>query len=114
MILWQTRGFRHNRRHVDYSQWIPRFVHSRMRVDGRNASTAEVMMSPELAGLVSYHGPLLETRYPMQSRGGARQATTASSASTSAHETSSPFVRRDAACRFDPFAELRCKATSRR
>ena len=114
MILWQTRGFRHNRRHVDYSQWAPRVVHPRMRVDGRNVATSEVMMSPELAGLVSYHGPLLGTRYPLQSRPGANPSTTASTASTSAHETFSPVDRGDATSRFDPFAELWRNATSRR
>ncbi len=36
----------------------------RMRVDGRTVSTAEATMSPELAGLVSYQGPLLGVRYP--------------------------------------------------
>jgi hypothetical protein len=113
MVLWQTRGFRHNRRHVDYSQWAPRVVHPRMRVDGRNVSTAEVMMSPELARLVSYHGPLLETRYPLQARAAANQPTTASTASTSAHETFSPADRGDVASRFDPFAEFRRTATSR-
>jgi hypothetical protein len=114
VILWQQRGFRHNRRHVDYSQWIPRFVHRRMRVDGRTIATAEVMMSPELAGLVSDQGPLLETRYPLRSRGAANPSTTASTASTSAHETSFPVDPGNEASRFDPFAELRRKATSRR
>ncbi len=75
VILWQTKGFRHNRRHVDYSQWVPRFVHPQMLVDGRWERgrlvggrwipTAEVMMSPELWGLVSYEGPLRGTRYPL-------------------------------------------------
>ncbi len=46
VIMWQTRGFRHNRFHVDYSQWVPRFVHPRMVVDGRNVATTDVMMSP--------------------------------------------------------------------
>lgn len=114
IILWQTRGFRHNRRHVDYSQWAPRVVHPRMLVDGRNVSTAEVMTSPELAALVSYHGPLLETRYPLQSRGGANQSTASSTPSTSGHGTVPPTDLRDTASRFDPFAELRRNATSRR
>jgi hypothetical protein len=114
MILWQTRGFRHNRRHVDYSQWAPRVVHPRMRVDGRNVSTAEVMMSPELSGLASDHGPLLDTRYPLQSRGGANPSTTASTATTSAHRTFSPVDRGAAASHSDPFAELWRNATSRR
>jgi hypothetical protein len=109
MILWQTRGFRHNRRHVDYSQWAPRAVHPRMRVDGQNVATADVMTSPELAGLVSYHGPLLETRYPLYSRGAANRATTSGTASTSAHETSSWTDLRDAGSRLDPFTELRLR-----
>ncbi len=46
VIMWQTRGFRHHRVHVDYSQWVPRFVHPRMLVDGQNVATAEAMMSP--------------------------------------------------------------------
>lgn len=63
-ILWQTRGFRHDRAHVDYSQWVPRMVHPRMVVDGAEVATATVMTSPDLAALVSYDGPLPGTRYP--------------------------------------------------
>jgi hypothetical protein len=114
MILWQTRGFRHNRRHVDYSQWAPRAVHPRMRVDGRNVSTAEVMMSPELAGLVSYHGPLQETRYPLLSEVIRSPSNTWSTGTTSAHGTVHPIDLGSAASRFDPFADLRRIATRRR
>ena len=35
-----------------------------MEVDGRRVSTADVMQSPELAGLVSYEGPLRSVRLP--------------------------------------------------
>jgi hypothetical protein len=64
IVLWQTRGYRHNRGHVDYSQWIPRFVHPWMEVNGERMRTADVMQSPTLSGLVSYEGPLRGTRYP--------------------------------------------------
>jgi hypothetical protein len=64
IVLWQTRGYRHDRGHVDYSQWIPRFVHPWMEVDGERRPTAEVMQSPTLSGLVSYEGPLRGSRYP--------------------------------------------------
>jgi hypothetical protein len=63
-ILWQTRGHRHDRAHVDYSQWVPRLVHPRMWVDGAEVATADVMTSPDLAALLSYDGPLPGTRYP--------------------------------------------------
>jgi len=63
-VVWQTRGFRHDRAHVDYSQWVPRLVHPRMMVDGIERATAEVMMDPALAPLVSYDGALKGTRYP--------------------------------------------------
>jgi hypothetical protein len=63
-VLWQTRGFRHDRAHVDYSQWVPRLVHPRMIVDGAELATADVMMDARLAPLVSYDGPLPGTRYP--------------------------------------------------
>jgi hypothetical protein len=68
VVLWQTKGFRHNRRHIDYAQWVPRFVHPRMEVDGRWVRTADVMTSPELAGLVTYDGPLPDVRYPHRLR----------------------------------------------
>ena len=110
VILWQSRGFRHNRFHVDYSQWVPRFVHPRMRVDGRNVATAEVMMSPELAGLVSYQGPLLGTRYPLWEYPALTTSSPSRPASTSRHETSSPLDFRDTASPFDPFADLRRNA----
>jgi hypothetical protein len=111
VILWQQRGFRHNRRHVDYSQWVPRFVHPRMRVDGRDVSTAEVMMSPELAGLVSYQGPLLGARYPMPTGPALNPSSMSSTASASPHETSSPVHSEDTASPFDPFADLWRNAT---
>lgn len=111
MILWQTRGFRHNRRHVDYSQWVPRFVHPRMRVDGHNVSTVEAMMSPELAGLVSYQGPLLGARYPLLSEPGPNPSSKSTTASTSTHATSPPVASWDATSRFDPFADLWRNAT---
>jgi hypothetical protein len=114
IILWQQRGFRHNRRHVDYSQWIPRFVHPRMRVDGGVVATAEAMMSPELAGLVSYQGPLLGVRYPLGSWAATNPSSPSRTASTSAHETSSPADCGDTASPLDPFVELRRKAASRR
>jgi hypothetical protein len=62
-VVWQQRGFKHNRFHADYSQWVPRLVHPRMLVDGAEVPTADVMGSTELAGLVSYDGPLKATRY---------------------------------------------------
>ena len=110
VILWQTRGFRHNRFHVDYSQWVPRFVHPRMHVDGRNVATAEVMMSPELAGLVSYQGPLLGTRYPLWEHHALTPSSTSRPASTSTHETSFPLDFSATASPFDPFADLRGNA----
>jgi serpin B len=64
IIVWQQEGERHNRRHVDDSQWVPRFVYPRMVVDGNEMATADVMMSPTLSGLVTYDGPLPGTRYP--------------------------------------------------
>jgi hypothetical protein len=82
-----------------------------MRVDGRNASTAEVMMSPELAGLVSYQGPLLGARYPLPTGPALNPSSTSSAASGSTHETSSPVHAEDTASPFDPFADLRRKAT---
>ena len=113
-ILWQTRGFRHNRRHVDYSQWVPRFVHPRMLVDGAVVPTAEVMMSPELAGLVSYQGPLLGVRYPLRPSPAANPSSTWRTASTSPHETSSPMDSKDASNPFDPFIDLHRNITRRR
>jgi hypothetical protein len=110
VILWQSRGFRHNRFHVDYSQWVPRFVHPRMQVDGRNVATAEVMMSPELAGLVSYQGPLLGVRYPLWEHPALTTSSPARPASTSRHETSFPLDFSATASPFDPFADLRGKA----
>ena len=114
VILWQQRGFRHNRHHVDYSQWVPRFVHPRMRVDGRDVSTAEVMMSPELAGLVSYQGPLLGARYPLSTGPALNPSSMSSTASGSTHETSSPVHEEDTVSPFDPFADLRRNAMRRR
>ena len=105
IILWQTRGFRHNRGHVDYSQWAPRLVHPRMHVDGREVSTADVMMSPELAGLVSYQGPLRGTRYPLPGAA-PNPSSTSSPVATSSHETSSPLDANDPTSPFDPFAGL--------
>jgi serpin B len=64
IVVWQSRGLRHNRGHVDYSQWVPRFVAPWMEVDGQRVSTADVMQSKELAGLVSYEGPLRSVRLP--------------------------------------------------
>jgi hypothetical protein len=110
VILWQSRGFRHNRFHVDYSQWVPRFVHPRMRVDGRNVSTAEVMMSPEFAGLVSYQGPLLGVRYPLWEHPALTMSRPAHPASTSRHETGSLLDANATTSPFDPFADLRGKA----
>jgi hypothetical protein len=106
VILWQQRGFRHNRRHVDYSQWVPRFVHPRMLVDGRNVATVEALMSPELAGLVSYQGPLLGARYPLPAGSAQTSSGTSSMAPTSRYETS-PIDSTATASAFDPFAELR-------
>ena len=111
VILWQQRGFRHNRRHVDYSQWVSRFVHPRMQVDGRDVSTAEVLMSPELAGLVSYQGPLLGVQYPLPPGPTLNQLRTWNTASGSKHETSSPIDAEEAESPFDPFADLRRKPT---
>jgi hypothetical protein len=108
--VWQQRGFRHNRRHVDYSQWVPRFVHPRMHVDGRNVATAEVMMSPELAGLVSYQGPLLGVRYPLWEHPALTTSSPSRPASTSRHETSFPVGSNDTASPFDPFADLQRNA----
>ena len=108
VILWQSRGFRHNRFHVDYSQWVPRFVHPRMLVDGHNVSTVEVMMSPELAGLVSYQGPLRGVRYPLPA---GPVLNPSSPSSSSSHETSSPLDANETASPFDPFADLRRNAT---
>ncbi len=66
-ILWQTRGFRHDIGHVDYSQWVPRLVHPRMVLDGEEVATADVLTSqdPDIAHLLTYDGPLEGTRYPM-------------------------------------------------
>ena len=110
VIMWQTRGFRHNRFHVDYSQWVPRFVHPRMLVDGRNVATAEAMMSPELAGLVSYQGPLLGVRYPLWEHPALTASSPSRPASTSTHDTSFPVGSNDMACPFDPFVDLRRNA----
>ena len=63
-VLWQTRGFRHDRAHVDYSQWVPRLVHPRMIVDGTELATADAMTDATLAPLLSYDGALKGTRYP--------------------------------------------------
>jgi hypothetical protein len=104
--MWQTRGFRHNRFHVDYSQWVPRFVHPRMLVDGRNVATAEVMMSPELAGLVSYQGPLLGVRYPLWEHPALTASSPSRPASTSGHDTSFPLDSNDTVSPFDPFVDL--------
>ena len=110
VILWQQRGFRHNRRHVDYSQWVPRFVHPRMRVDGRNVSTLEAMMSPELAGLVSYQGPLPGARYPLPAGPALTPSSTSSPASTSRQDTVSLFDANATTSPCDPFADLRGNA----
>jgi hypothetical protein len=63
-VLWQQRGFRHDRAHVDYSQWVPRLVHPRMIVDGAEQGTADAMVDAALAPLLSYDGALKGTRYP--------------------------------------------------
>ena len=81
-----------------------------MLIDGRNVSTAEAMMSPELAGLVSYQGPLLGARYPLPAGPALTTSSTSSQASTSSHETSSPLDFGDTASPFDPFVDLRRKA----
>ena len=46
-------------------------------------------MSLELAGLVSYQGPLLGARYPLPTSPALTTSSTSSQASTSSHETSS-------------------------
>lgn len=82
-----------------------------MRVDGREVSTAELMMSPELAALVSYQGPLLGVRYRLTPPPARSPLSAWSTASSSTHETSSPVDAKDTASPFDPFADLRLKAT---
>ncbi len=89
---------------VDYNQWGPRFVHPRMLVDGQNVATAEVMMSPELAGFVSYQGPLLGVRYPLWQHPALTSSSTSRPASTSGHETSFPLDSSDTASPFDPLS----------
>jgi hypothetical protein len=65
-ILFQTRGFRHDVSHVDYSQWVPRLVHPRMWLDGQQVATADVLTSTDkdTNRLLTYDGPLPDTRYP--------------------------------------------------
>ena len=96
IVLWQTKGYRHNRGHVDDSQWVPRFVHPWMEVDGERRRTADVMQSPTLSGLVSYEGPLRGTRYPDR----AQNRPAGGSGRREAPEAGSPS---------DPFDDLQAK-----
>lgn len=61
--LWQSLGFAHNLAHVDYSQTLT-LVSPHMIVDEQQMLVADVMVNPELCGLISYEGPLKITRYP--------------------------------------------------
>jgi hypothetical protein len=63
-VLWQQPGRRHNRWHVDYSQWCSRFVHPECIVDGEKRATTDVYASPELCPLVSINGPMGGYRMP--------------------------------------------------
>jgi hypothetical protein len=81
-----------------------------MLVDGRNVATAEVMMSPELDGLVSYQGPLLGVRYPLWEHPALTASSTSRPVSTSGHDTSFPVGSTDTASPYDPFVDLRRNA----
>jgi hypothetical protein len=96
IALWQTKGYRHNRGHVDYSQWVPRFVHPWMEVNAERRRTADVMQSPTLSGLVSYEGPLRGIRYPDR----AQDRAAGGSGRHEAPEAGSPS---------DPFDDLQAK-----
>jgi len=62
--LVQPIGLRHGLTHVDYSQQL-RLMGRTIEVDGQRMEVADVMRSPELAGLVSDEGILPFTRHPL-------------------------------------------------
>jgi len=68
--IWQARGYKHNRWHVDYSQWF-RGVAKQMVVDGEERSFLEVAKDPALYGLVldAFEHPLRLDRHPGVSPG---------------------------------------------
>ena len=67
-------------------------------------------MSPELAGLVSYQGPLLGVRSPLWEHPALTTSSPSRPVSTSRHETSSPLDFGNTASPFDPFFDLRRNA----
>jgi len=61
--IWQSIGTRHNQHHRDYSQtFVP--IGSRMLVDGVVMPVSDVLVNPELAGLISHEGALPFARHP--------------------------------------------------
>ncbi len=69
LILWQQEGYRHNLDHVDYAQFVPRFVRADMLLDDEHGvpvpvRTVDVLTDPKLAGLLSYEGAIGGSRYP--------------------------------------------------
>lgn len=94
VILWQTLGQRHNRKHVDNSQ-LQRLVRDKMQVlaDGNWVwkPTAEVMRSPEFSGLVSYEGPLRGTRHPDRAQNRTAAQSSSRSEAPEAGSLSDPF-----------------------
>lgn len=59
----QPKSNIHGDFYVDYSHGI-RLVSPNMEVDGRNVTTEEVLQDPELSGLLTNEGPIVNVRYP--------------------------------------------------
>jgi hypothetical protein len=62
-LLIQPASWAHDIAHADYSQQIC-LVDKACSVDGQAMNLADVLMSPSLATLVNYHGPLKPLRQP--------------------------------------------------